>query len=283
MGKKRTGNKEYKDNVFRLLFGDETKSAELYNAIKGTNYKADTVKMNTLQNPLFFGDLRNDVSFTVEDKLIILLEHQSSINPNMGLRFLLYIAAIYEILIDRKAMYKPAPMSIANPEFYVLYNGKENYPEKAIIKLSDLFEIKGVENNLELTVTVFNANTGYNKNIMERSRTLDEYAAFVAKVREYTENSKLDLTESLKKAVEDCVKNNILKEFLQKHGGEIVNILFREWNLDDALEAREEYRAEQIAEDLLRDGMSKETVAKYTKLTIVQVEKIIKRINKKNS
>jgi len=62
--------KEYKDNVFRLLFGDEVKSIELYNAIKGTNYKAETVKMNTLQNPFFFGDLRNDISFTVEDKLM---------------------------------------------------------------------------------------------------------------------------------------------------------------------------------------------------------------------
>jgi hypothetical protein len=180
-------------------------------------------------------------------------------------------------------MYKPIPMKIVNPEFYVLYNGKADYPEVSTVKLSDLFGIKGVENNLELTVTVINANKGYNKSMMERSKTLDEYAAFVAKVREYTDDNKLDLTESLKKAVEDCVKNNILREFLQKHGGEIVNILFREWNLDDALEAREEYRAEQIAENLLKDGMSKEIVAKYTKLTIVQVENVIKRINRKKS
>ena len=51
------GNREYKDNVFRLLFGDENKSAELYNAIKGTNYKAVNVKMSNIQNPLFV-DLR---------------------------------------------------------------------------------------------------------------------------------------------------------------------------------------------------------------------------------
>jgi len=283
MCKKITGNKEYKDNVFRLLFDDEIKSIELYNAIKGTNYTADTVKMNILQNPFFYGDFRNDISFTVEDKLIILFEHQSSVNPNMGLRFLLYIADLYEILVDKTELYKPIPMSIANPEFYVLYNGKEDYPEKAVIKLSDLFEIKGVENNLELTVTVINANKGYNKNIMERSRTLDEYAAFVAKVREYTDNSRLDLTESLKKAVENCVKNNILKEFLQKHGGEVVNILSREWNLDDALEAREEARAEQIAENLLRNGFSKEMVIENTGLPIELIDKAIKRINRSKS
>ena len=143
-----TGNKEYKDNVFRLLFADEEKSTELYNAIKGTNYTADAVKMNTLENPFFFGDLRNDISFTVEDKLIILLEHQSSVNPNMGLRFLLYIADLYEISINKKDMYKENLMSIANPEFYVIYNGKEEYPEKSTVKLSDLFKIQGVENQI---------------------------------------------------------------------------------------------------------------------------------------
>jgi len=55
MCKKATGNREYKDSVFRLLFADEAKAAELYNAIRGTNYTADAVKMNTLQNPFFFG------------------------------------------------------------------------------------------------------------------------------------------------------------------------------------------------------------------------------------
>ena len=280
MCKKTDGNKEYKDSVFRLLFGNESKSIELYNAIKGTNHKADAVKMNTIQNPFFFGALRNDLSFTVEDKLIVLLEHQASLNPNMGLRFLLYIAELYEILIDKKDMYKATPMSIANPEFYVLYNGKENYPEKAIVKLSDLFEIQGEENNLELVATVYNANKGHNKKIMGQSRTLSEYAEFVAKVREYTDGSGLDLTEALEKAVEDCVKSNILREFLEKHGGDVVNLLNREFNLDDFVEVREEERAEKIAENFLKDGISKEIVIKNTGLSIKQIEKIIKRINK---
>ncbi|MCL1793922.1 MAG: Rpn family recombination-promoting nuclease/putative transposase [Oscillospiraceae bacterium] len=224
--------------------------------------------------------MRNDLSFTVEDKLIVLLEHQASLNPNMGLRFLLYIAELYEILIDKKDMYKATPMSIANPEFYVLYNGKENYPEKAIVKLSDLFEIQGEENNLELVATVYNANKGHNKKIMGQSRTLSEYAEFVAKVREYTDGSGLDLTEALEKAVEDCVKSNILREFLEKHGGDVVNLLNREFNLDDFVEVREEERAEKIAENFLKDGISKEIVIKNTGLSIKQIEKIIKRINK---
>jgi len=280
MCKKLDGNREYKDSVFRLLFGSEDKSIELYNAIKGTDYTADMVTINTLVNPFFFSTLRNDLSFTVGDKLIILLEHQSSLNPNMGLRFLLYIAELYEIMIDKKEMYKPTPMSIANPEFYVIYNGLEEYPEKAVIRLSDLYKNQGLENKLELEVTVINANKGNNEKIMEQSRTLKEYAEFVAKVREYTESSGIELTEALSKAIEECVKNDILREFLVKHGGEVVNLLSREFSMDDFVEAQKEAKAEKIAENLLRNGMSKEFVIENTELSIAQIEKIIKRINK---
>ena len=285
MCKEITGNREYKDNIFRLLFGEESKSAELYNAIKGTNYAPNMLKMNTIQNPFFFGVLRNDISFTIEDRLIVLFEHNSTINPNMGLRFLLYIAQLYEMAMDKKAMYKTKPMSIANPEFYMIYNGKEEYPEKMKVKLSDLFIIQdGGENNLELIVTVINANKGHNKSIMIRSKTLDEYAEFVAKVHDYIDNSGFDLTEALKKAVEDCAREGILQEFLQKYGGDIVNILYREFNLNDALRVREEEAKEsmqeEIAENLFRLGLSIEKIAESTKLPIEKVKKLAKKYHK---
>ena len=280
MNKKETGNREYKDNVFRLLFGNAEKSAELYNAIRGTNYTADDVEINTLQNPFFFGVLRNDLSFTIKAKLINLTEHQSSINPNMGLRFLLYSAEIYGTSIDKKDMYKPAPMSIATPEFYVLYNGAEDCPEKSIIRLSDLYKVQGVENTLELTVTVYNVNKGYNKNIMTNSRTLSEYAEFVAKVREYSKNS--NTTESLKRAIEDCVRNDILREFLLQYGGEIVNLLNREFDIDiyreAMIETGEDRRAERIAERMLLENEPVDKIIRYTGLTQEKIIKIIKKI-----
>jgi hypothetical protein len=184
--------------------------------------------------------------------------------------------------IDKKEMYRAVPMSITTPEFYVLYNGVEDYPEKSVIKLSDLFKVKNNKKyKLELIVTVYNVNKGYNKKIMEHSKTLNEYAEFVAKVREYKESSGLDTTESLKKAIEDCVRNNILREFLKKHGGEIMNLLSREFDIDLFIEAREEDAREEIAENLLKDGMSKEFVVKNTGLSTNQVEKVIQRMNRK--
>jgi len=243
----------------------------------GTNYTADEIIINTLQNPVFVG-LRNDISFTVGDKLIILIEHQSSVNPNIGLRCLLYIALLYEQLIDKDSLYKSKPMSIANPIFIVLYNGKEAYPEKMTVKLSDLYKVKdGREPSLEVTVTVYNVNAGHSREIMERSRTLDEYAEFVARVREYTDNSGCELTEALTKAVEDSVKSGILREFLEKHGGDVMGILSREWNFDDALRVREEETREDTQEEIavkLLDVLDIETIAEKTAIPIERVREL---------
>ena len=276
-----TGNREYRDNVFRLLFGEENKSAELYNAIKGTRYAPSALSMNTLQNALYYGSLRNDVSFTVEDKLVILLEHQTTVNPNMGLRCLLYIADIYKHLIqsNKDDLYKVVPMSIETPEFYVLYNGRESYPEKDIMKLSDLFRVQGADNNLELIVTVYNVNHGYNAELMERSRTLDEYALFVDKVQGYRHIKGLEQTRALDKAIEECLKKNILYEFLLKYGGEIVSILNMEWNMDDALRVRGEEKAEEIAEELIKLGTPLEIIVKATKFPIEKIEKMAEKYN----
>ena len=115
---------------------------------------------------------------------------------------------------------------------------------------------------------------------MDQSKTLNEYAEFVAKVRDYIDNSGLELTEALKKAVEDCINENILREFLQKHGGDVVNTLFREWNLDDFIQVREEERAEKIAIKMIKRETPLNIVAEDTELSIEKVKEIAKKINK---
>ena len=276
-------NRQYKDNAFRFLFKDKKNAVELYNAIAGTNYSADTVKMNMLESALFFGSFRNDVSFTLDDKFVIVIEHQASINPNMPLRCLLYIAELYEQIInmndDMADLYKAKQMSIETPEFLVLYNGKADFPEKMTLKLSDLFKAKGGrEPALELIVTVYNVNKGYNRDIMEQSETLNGYAALIAMAREY-EGEGLEKTAALQRAVAYCIKNGILREFLVKCGGEIVRLLQREWNLDDAIRVRVEEKAEDIAEKMLLKNKPIDEIVEFTELTeerILELKKNLK-------
>ncbi|MDR2096002.1 MAG: Rpn family recombination-promoting nuclease/putative transposase, partial [Treponema sp.] len=98
-------NKHYKDSVFTLLFGEPDILRELYGAICGVPLDLSIpITINTLEGALFMERI-NDISFEIARKLVVLLEHQSTINPNMALRLLMYIARIYEKLIDNKKIY----------------------------------------------------------------------------------------------------------------------------------------------------------------------------------
>ena len=102
----------------------------------------------------------NDVSFTIGGKVIFLVEHQSTISENLPIRLLLYIARVYEKIIEKKAMYRQKLMKIPTPELIVLYNGKSYYPDEKVLRLSDAFSEAPMHTEmfggLELTVRVLN-------------------------------------------------------------------------------------------------------------------------------
>ncbi len=113
-------NRQYKNSVFTKLFGTPEKALELYNAISGKNYPESTkIKIVTLSDALYMEQL-NDISFVIEDKLVVLIEHQSSINENMPLRMLIYIAREYERLTNRRDLYKEHKIKIPSPEFIAI-------------------------------------------------------------------------------------------------------------------------------------------------------------------
>ena len=186
---------------------------------------------------------------------------------------------MYEKIVDKKNIYGTRPIPIPRPEFFVLYNGVAPYPDEGILKLSDLFESGeslGLPERspvLELEARVININHGRNAKIIKRCKTLEWYSAFVAKVREY-EREGIGLEESIRKAIRYCIEHNILKDFLERNATEVENMLFTEWNMDDALavryeEGREEgreNRQEEIARKLQEMGISAEQIREATGL-----------------
>jgi hypothetical protein len=270
-------NKKFKNSVFTALFGEPDTLRELYCALEGVTLPPDTpVVVNSLEEVLYM-DRMNDISFEIGDKLVVLIEHQSTITPNMALRLLLYVGRVYEKIIDDKMIYSSKQMKIPCPEFYVLYNGVAPYPDKDVLKLSDMFEnletlgLQVKENpTLELMVKVININEGKNEAIAKKCRLLAEYSSFVAKVREF-EKAGLKRGEAIKKAVIYCRSHDILKEFLENNAKEVMNMLLTEWNWDDALDVRfEEGRKEgrkvgreegqQYILDLLAQGFTPDEI-----------------------
>ena len=218
-------NIKYKDSLFSFLFSNPDTLRELYCALENVTLPEDTpVTINTLKEVLFIEHI-NDISFEIGGKLVILIEHQSTINPNMALRLLMYIARVYEKILGDKNIYTTRAIPIPRPEFFVLYNGVSPYPEEQILKLSDAFESAGLlglpekgSPSLELVVRVLNINEGRNEAIAKKCKTLSGYRAFVGKAREFEKESG-DREDAMRKAVRYCRDHDILKEFLEQNGG----------------------------------------------------------------
>ena len=197
----------------------------------------------------------------------------------MALRLLMYIARVYEKSIASKNIYSTKKLSIPQPEFFVLYNGTAPYPDKAILKLSDLFkniEPLGLEQGkpvLELELTVLNINEGKNKNIVQHCSLLAQYSAFIAKVREYQKDGS-SLQDAIKNAVIFCRDHDILKEFIEQHSTEVMNMLMTEWNWDDAKEVWQEEEREKIARNAFAEGSTVDYVQRITGLDLETLKNI---------
>lgn len=268
---KSTVNRNYKDSLFTHLFGnDSQKLVELYNAVSGSSYAPDTkVEITTLEDVLYAG-LKNDISFELDGRYVILAEHQSTINENMPVRLLIYAARVYERLLSSENLYRRKLVKIPAPEFIVLYNGQEDFPAEKEYRLSDAYLADPAGNSMELCVRVININPDKGREVLERSNTLAGYSEFVRQVRE-NQASGQPLEEAVKNAIGQCIQKGVLKEFLEKNGSEVRNMVLTEWDENEAKriaaeEGREEgrqegrqlgqrERAKEIALKMLRRGM----------------------------
>ena len=220
-------NRNCKDTIFRMLFSDRESLLSLYNAVNKRNYtNPDDLEIVTLENAIYMG-MKNDLAFIL-DMNLYLYEHQSTVNPNIPLRDLFYIAAEYQKLIDRKSLYSSAIQKIPTPGFFVFYNGIEPLEDCCISRLSDAFLHTGAEPALELIVTTLNINEGHNCELMQHCRKLKEYAQYVTKVRKYAEQ--LPLEDAVERAVTECIRENILADFLKKNRAEVVAMSIFEYD-----------------------------------------------------
>jgi len=243
-------NEKHKDTVFKKLFGETDKLIPLYNALSGSNYPLDThIEITTLENVIFKGRY-NDLSFIVDGKLVVLLEHQSTINPNMPLRLLIYLGQVYNRYIHKiRKIYSTELVKIPRPEFIVLYNGTDEYPNEGEMKLSDAFEKlpEGVtqSGSLELVARVLNINKGHNA-VIHKNRVLEEYAEFIAEIRKNQADG-MELDEAMVAAVKACIERKILAEFLEEHGSEVINMLYAEWDMDEYVAVQRREASEKAA------------------------------------
>lgn len=253
-------NRRYKDSVFVDLFSEDKYAKNnflaLYNALHDTDYRSTDILKNIRLKQVMYMSFANDVSYLIDNKLIVLAEHQSTVNLNMPIRCLEYIARLYEQLYESKEKYSRKQLVIPTPEFYVFYNGKEAYSGNSVLKLSDSFVNKyKAEYTLELSVKVVNINYDKDNVIIKRCEPLKQYSQFVDAVRHHIA---IDREHGFETAIKECIQNDILREYLQRKSKEVLNMLIGEYDYDtDIAVQREESFDMGIAEGEARGSRQK--------------------------
>lgn len=283
-------NRELKSSVFTTYFSDPKNAAQLYTALEGVPAKPEDIKYTTLEGVLFMAR-KNDMAFTVKDKVLVISEHQSTVNNNMPLRDVIYYGRTMERLLKTDAIYHRKQLFIPTPEFYVFYNGDEPFPEEKILKLSDAYLEKTNTPMLELLVKVININLPAGHAILEQCRPLYEYSWFIQKIKDYTrQKHNRDMAVNL--AIQDCMEAGIFADFVREHGSEAVNMLFTQFNWEDAKrvwcreafeDGEEQGQILKLIDQIcrkLRKGKTPETIAEELEESFEIVERICVAVNK---
>ena len=241
----------YKDTMFRMLFREKENLLSLYNAVNKTAYTdVGGLEITTLENAVYM-NYKNDISFIMNFELM-LYEHQSTVNPNMPLRHLIYVSRVLQSITRNADLYSSVLVKIPTPRFVIFYNGMQQQPERKILKLSDAFEKELETQELELIVTMYNINFGQNQELLNTCQTLKEYAQYVRKVREYAE--KMPFAEAVETAVDNCIKTGILSDFLLKNRAEAIEMSIFEYDEEKHLKNEREYAYKEGREEGRNEG-----------------------------
>lgn len=135
-------------------------------------------------------------------------------------------------------------IGIPTPEFYVFYNGTQKQPAEQILKISDAYLEKTDEPMLELKVKVINVNLPVGHPILKECRPMFEYSFFIQQIREYMAAGDTR-DKAIAKSMDVCLKRGIMVDFIEEYGSEVRNMLFTEFNMEDALEVRGAERYEE--------------------------------------
>ena len=268
-----TTNRMYKSRIFAMLFSDRNELLKLYNAINGTSYDdPDLLQVNTLENAIYMS-MQNDVSFIIEMRLN-LYEHQSTYSPNLPVRYLLYVADVYSDYTKDMNLYGTKAVKLPTPRFVIFYNGQAEQPDRKELKLSELFSIPDTDPSLELKAVMLNINKGHNRKLMDTCQTLQDYAEYTFRVREYAAEMPLD--EAVEQAITECISEGILADFLRKNRAEAKKVSIYEYDEERHMrqtreEGMEEGYANGLSQGIIQTAVSMLKLKEFTDTQIREV------------
>lgn len=248
--------RNYKDSMFRAIFKDKRTLLSLYNAIRKTSLTDwRAIRLNSLKGVLFH-IMRNDLSFTVGEEEIILMEEQSTPNGNMPLRLFFYLAKLYQHSVTQEKLYRQATTKLPAPHFYVFCVGRHDLPPVSEERLSAAFATPS--SDLELIVHIYNITDGIDSPLFPACPMLHQYSQFVSQVEARIASGRAR-DAAIRETIRYCMANNILYDFLKAHDSEVYDMVSMKFDMNTALKvAKEEAREagwQEGKEQGMQEGM----------------------------
>ena len=274
--------REYKDRLFKAIFGRDTEESkrwrlDLYNALNNTSYTdPDALELNTIENVIYI-TMHNDVSFLVDSEMN-LYEQQSTHNPNMPLRGLMYFSQLYQVYLTKmnRSLLSSKTVRIPTPKFIVFYNGNEDEESRWKMRLSDAFMNEDRSGDFEWTADVININPKCNEPLQKNCKALYDYIRYVYRIRD-NRKSGMDKKAAVEEAMEWAIKERLLGGFFKEQKEEVTAMSLTEYD-------EEEFKRvcrEDGYEDGLADGIRKnsiEATENLLKMNVLTYEQIAQAI-----
>ena len=279
-------NRQYQDRLFKAIFGREEHKdwlLSLYNALNGSSYTdPSAIEINTIEG-IIYVTMKNDISFLIDSQLN-LYEQQSSYNPNMPLRGLMYFAELYQKHLTKqdRDLFTTATVKIPTPNFVVFYNGSRDMPDVTKLRLSEAFEIPAENGDFEWTATMLNINAGRNKTLLQKCKPLYYYSCYVDRVKTNV-RSGMTKENAVSEAVNFAIQNDFLDGYFKIQKAEVLNMSLTEFDqeaydrhrFNEGKEAGiaegKRKNALQNARNFIRMGIPLEQIAKGTELPLETV------------
>ena len=226
-------NRQYQDRLFKAIFGREEHKdwlLSLYNALNGSSYTdPSAIEINTIEG-IIYVTMKNDISFLIDSQLN-LYEQQSSYNPNMPLRGLMYFAELYQKHLTKqdRDLFTTALVKIPTPNFVVFYNGSRDMPDVTKLRLSEAFEIPAENGDFEWTATMLNINAGRNKTLLQKCKPLYHYSCYVDRVKSNV-RSGMTKENAVSEAVNFAIQNDFLDGYFKIQKAEVLNMSLTEFD-----------------------------------------------------
>lgn len=261
-----------KDSVFADLFQDKKYLLQLYKALhpEDTDVTEDDLNDITIKNVLT-DNIYNDLGFTVGDKLMILVEAQSSVwTVNIIVRALMYLAQTWHDYFERtkQNLYKSKKVQMPMPEIYVIFTG-ERKTRPSEISLSQGF-FDGKECGIDVRVKmIYDGKEG---------DIINQYVLFTKicneQMKEHGRTRK-----AVMEAIRICKDRDVLREYLSNRESEVVSIMMVLYDEEEIMRSyveseRHDEKIETAKRLLQMQKLANDDIAAGSGLTIEEVEKL---------